>query len=38
VSVPGRQEFRTSDGYHCERIDDDTFKIAELGDLQVKRV
>ena len=34
--IEGMKSVRTSDGMHCNWIDDDTFEIVELG-LQVKR-
>lgn len=33
----GMKEARTTEGYHCNYIDDETFEIVQLG-LQVKRV
>lgn len=37
-ATPGRKRICTSDGYHCNLIDDNTFEIVNLGGLQVKRV
>ncbi len=35
--LKGLRTARTSDGYHCNRIDDDNWEIVELG-LKVTRV
>ncbi len=37
VPLKGLRTARTSEGYHCNRIDDDNWKIVEL-DLKVKRI
>lgn len=39
VPTEGRlKTYRTSDGHHCNRIDDNTYQIVELELLEIKRV